>query len=260
MTIIEAIILGVVQGLTEFLPVSSSGHLVLLQKAFGINEGTMLFTIMLHIGTLISIFIVFWKDIVEMIKKPFSKLALLIIIATIPTVVIALLLKDVVENAFSSASYLGYGFLLTGIILWSVESMKPGTKELKEMTYLNAVIIGVAQGFAIFPAISRSGSTIAGALFQKLDRKFAARFSFLMSIPAILGSLVFQAKDIIGEGIAVEWVPVLIGTLAAAISGYLAIRLMMQIISKYSLKYFSVYVFILGAFVLIDQNFLGWIF
>lgn len=260
MSIVEAIILGIVQGITEFLPVSSSGHLVLLQKVFGINEGAMLFTIMLHVGTLASVFIVFWKDILEMIKKPFSKMSLLIVCATIPTVIIALLLEDTVESAFSSASYLGYGFLITGIILWTVESMKPGQKELKEMTFVNALIIGVAQGFAIFPAVSRAGSTIAGALFQGLDRKFAARFSFLMSIPAILGSLVFQIKDILGSNVTIDWMPIIVGTVVAAISGYLAIRLMMQIIAKQSLKIFAVYVFVLGTLVLLDQYFIGWIF
>jgi undecaprenyl-diphosphatase len=260
MTVFEAILLGLVQGLTEFLPVSSSGHLVLLQKMFGISEGAMLFTIMLHIGTLISIFVVFWKDILNMIRNPISKLSLLIISATIPTVLIALILKDAVEVAFSSASFLGYGFLLTGIILWSVESKASGSKELEEMTFLNAILIGVAQGFAIFPAVSRSGSTIAGALFQNLDRKFAARFSFLMSIPAILGSLVFQGKDLIGTDVNLDWTPILIGTLVAAVSGYLAIRLMMDIISKHSLKYFAVYVFILGGVVLMDQYFFRIIF
>lgn len=260
MSIVEAVVLGIVQGLTEFLPVSSSGHLVLLQKVFGISEGAMLFTIMLHVGTLLSIFIVFWKDIVQMIKQPLSKLSLLIVCATIPTVLIALLLKDSVEAAFSSAAYLGYGFLLTGIILWFVESIKPGNKGLDKMTFKNALLIGAAQGLAIFPAVSRSGSTIAGALFQKLDRKFAARFSFLMSIPAILGSLVFQVKDIVGTNMEIEWMPIIVGTVVAAIFGYLAIRIMMEVIAKHSLKYFAVYVFILGTFVLLDQNFLGWIF
>jgi undecaprenyl-diphosphatase len=260
MTIIEAIVLGIVQGLTEFLPVSSSGHLVLLQKVFQINEGAMLFTIMLHFGTLISIFIVFRNDIFEMIKSPLSKLSLMIISATIPTVLIALLLKDLVEDAFSSASTLGFGFLFTGVLLWTVDSIKPGKKELKEMTFINAILIGIAQGLAIFPAVSRSGSTIAGALFQNFDRRYAAKFSFLMSIPAILGSLVFQVKDIVGTELSIEWTPVIIGTLVAAASGYFAIRFMMEVITKKSLKYFSVYVFVLGGLVLLDQYFFGYVF
>lgn len=150
--------------------------------------------------------------------------------------------------------------MLTGIILWAVDSIKPGNKELKEMTLLNALLIGTAQGLAIFPAISRSGSTIAGALFQNLDRRFAAKFSFLMSIPAILGSLVFQVKDIVGTELNIEWIPVIIGTIVAAVSGYLAIRFMMEMIAKKSLKYFSIYVFILGGIVLLDQYIFGWVF
>jgi len=253
MSIIEAIILGVVQGLTEFLPVSSSGHLVLLQSLFGIEEGTLFFTSMLHIGTLVAIFIVFWKDILDMLKKPLQKLSIYIVVATLPTVLIALVLKDYVESAFETGSTLGFGFIITGTLLWIVESKKPGKKKIDEMKPMNAVWIGLAQGFAIFPAVSRSGSTIAGALFQNLDRKFAAKFSFLMSIPAILGSLVFQLKDLKEAGATGTLTPVIVGTLAAAISGYFAIKWMMDLIQKKSLKMFSIYVYILGAFVLLDQ-------
>jgi len=253
MTFLQAIILGLVQGLTEFLPVSSSGHLVLLQRLFGIDEGTLFFTTMLHVGTLVSVIIVFWSDLWAMIKKPFGKFPVLIVITTIPTVLIALLLKDSIEEAFASASTLGFGFLITGALLWTVESIRPGHKKLEEMTPLNAIVIGTLQGLAIFPAVSRSGSTIAGALFQNLDRRFAARFSFIMSIPAILGSLVFQVKDLVAVGMEGDMLPVLVGTLVAAISGYLAIKLMLEIIAKKSLKVFSIYVWILAVFVLMDQ-------
>lgn len=245
--------MGIIQGLTEFLPVSSSGHLVLFQKLFGISEGTLLFTTMLHVGTLASVVVVFWKDILEIIRKPFSKLTLLLIAATIPTVIIALVLKDSVEAAFQSASTLGIGFLITGIVLWGVESAKPGNKVLKEMSWKDALVIGVAQGFAIFPAVSRSGSTIAGALFQKLDRKFAARFSFLLSMPAIMGSIVFQVKDIVAVGQSSEVLPIIVGTLVAAISGFFAIKLMLDIITRKSLKIFAYYVFGLGSLILLDQ-------
>jgi undecaprenyl-diphosphatase len=253
MSIIQGIILGIVQGLTEFLPVSSSGHLVLLQRLFGIDEGTLFFTIMVHVGTLLAVVIVFKNDIWDMLKKPFQKLSIYIVIATLPTIVIALLLKDFVESAFDTGSTLGFGFIITGTLLWVVESKKPGHKELKEMKPRHAIIMGIAQGFAIFPAVSRAGSTIAGGLFQGLDRRFAAKFSFLMSIPAILGSLVFQFKDLMEVDSLGAMGPIIAGTLAAAISGYFAIKLMMELIAKKSLKIFSVYVYILGAFVLIDQ-------
>jgi undecaprenyl-diphosphatase len=253
MNIFQAVILGLVQGVTEFIPISSSGHLVLLQKIFGVDEGSMLFTIMLHLGTLLSVFFVFWRDIVEIIKRPFSKMPLWILSATIPTVLIALVFKSHIESAFSSASTLGIGFLATGCILWSVESMAPGKKVLGTMTWKDSLVVGMAQGIALMPAISRSGSTIAGGLFCGLDRNFAAKFSFLMSIPAILGSIVFQIADVSKSGQSFELMPILIGTVVAALSGFLAIRFMLSVISKKSLKIFSYYLFVIGFFVLTDQ-------
>ncbi len=241
------------QGLTEFLPVSSSGHLVLLQKIFGITEGTMIFTTMMHVGTLFSVLVVFWKDILEIIRRPLGRLPVMIVVATIPTVIIALILKDSIEEAFATAAFLGVGFILTGIILWSVELIKPGQKTVEAMSWKHAVLIGVAQGIAIFPAVSRSGSTIAGALFCGLDRKFAARFSFLMSIPAIVGSIVFQFKDILESSETIEMLPVVVGTLVSAAAGFLAIKMMLNIIAKQKLRIFSYYVFALGILVLADQ-------
>ena len=256
MSILQGIILGIIQGLTEFLPVSSSGHLVLLQRLFGIEEGTLFFTIMVHVGTLLAVVIIFKKDIWDMLKKPFQKLSIYIVIATLPTIAIALLLKDFVESAFDTGSTLGFGFIITGSLLWLVESKQAGHKALKEMKVRDAIVMGLAQGAAIFPAVSRAGSTIAGGLFQGLDRRFAAKFSFLMSIPAILGSLVFQLKDLTEVETLGSFAPIMAGTLAAGLSGYFAIKLMMELIAKKSLKIFSVYVFILGGFVLIDQFFL----
>jgi undecaprenyl-diphosphatase len=253
MTILQGIILGIVQGLTEFLPVSSSGHLVLLQRLFSIDEGTLFFTTMVHVGTLVAVVVIFKDDIWDMLKKPFQKLSIYIVIATLPTIVIALLLKDFVEAAFNTGSSLGIGFIITGTLLWLVESKKPGQKILKDMKGKHAIIMGIAQGAAIFPGVSRAGSTITGGLFQGLDRRFAAKFSFLMSIPAILGSLVFQFKDLTQVESLGALGPVILGSVAAGISGYFAIKLMMDLIAKKSLKIFSIYVYILGAFVLVDQ-------
>jgi undecaprenyl-diphosphatase len=258
--LLQAVILGLVQGLTEFLPVSSSGHLVLLQKVFGISEGTMIFTTMMHVGTLFSVLVVFWKDIVEIMRRPLSRLPVLIVVATIPTVIIALIFKNAIEEAFAAATFLGVGFLLTGVILWSVELIKPGQKTVEEMSWKHAVLIGVAQGVAIFPAVSRSGSTIAGALFCGLDRKFAARFSFLMSIPAIVGSIVFQFKDIISSSESIDMFPVVVGTLVSAVAGFMAIKMMLNIIAKQRLRIFAYYVFALGILVLADQLFFRIVF
>lgn len=244
------------------MPVSSSGHLVLVQKIFGIEEeGILLLDTMLHVGTLIAVIGVFWKDIVSMIKKPFSKLPMYIVAATIPTVIIALLLQDHVAKAFSTASTLGFGFIITGLILMLVEMGKSGHKDIDSMTIKDTLIIGIAQGIAIFPAISRSGMTIAGALSQKLDRKFAARFSFLMSIPAIVGSIVFQMDDLVMAIQTPGFVgPMIAGTLAATLSGFFAINSMLRVLTKGNLKGFAYYVIVLGGFVLVDQFFLHILF
>jgi undecaprenyl-diphosphatase len=260
MNTFEAILLGLVQGLTEFLPISSSGHLVLLQKMLGIEEPTILFDTMLHVGTLIAVFAVLWQDVWKLLKKPFQKMTGLLIIATIPTVIFALLFNDFIEDAFHSARFLGFEFLITAAALIIAEflSRRAGeTKNEDKMNWLDALIIGVMQAVSIIPAVSRSGMTLSGALSRKLDRGLAARFSFLMSIPAILGALVFQAKDIFGETAAAEAgigiVPMIAGVAAAAIVGFIAIRFMLKIVKEKSLIGFAIYVAVLGVLILIDQ-------
>jgi undecaprenyl-diphosphatase len=203
MNTLEAVILGLVQGLTEFLPVSSSGHLVLAQKLLGVTEPALLFDTMLHLGTLVACFIVLWKDIWALLRRPFQRLTALLVVATIPTVVIALLFKDTIEAAFHSGSTLGWEFLATATILLVAERLAAGAEKGRgegEMSWLDAIIIGVLQGnrdharrLAVGPHDRRS----PGA---KLDRAFAARFSFLLSIPAILGAVVFQGKDLLEGG------------------------------------------------------------
>ncbi len=260
MDIASAVILGIVQGLTEFLPVSSSGHLVLVQKLLGISEPPLLMDTMLHFGTLIAVFIVLWKDILSILKKPFQRLTWLLIAATVPTVAIALLFKDMIESAFASGATLGWEFLVTAAVLFVSEKLAarrtaPRRTDV-DMSYLDAGIIGVLQGVAIMPAISRSGLTIAGALARGLDRSFAARFSFLMSIPAILGAVVFQSKDLIKGASAGASVglPVVVGTVVAMLVGIAAVKFMMKIIREGSMIGFAVYVSILGVLVLLDQH------
>jgi len=274
MNIIEAVILGIVQGLTEFLPVSSSGHLVLLQKIFGINEPGLFFDTMLHLGTLIAVFAVLWKDIWELLKKPFQKLTGFLIIATIPAVIAALLFKDPIENLFESAQLLGFCFLITTILLitaeclchnlniknlFAVKSQKKENLNLKDaskMTWVHAVIIGLMQAIAIPPGISRSGATISGALFCKLDRDFAARFSFLLSIPAILGAVVLHSKDLVSGKIVsqdINIISVIAGTLAAAAVGFFAVKFMIKIIREKSLLGFAIYTAVLGLIIILDQ-------
>lgn len=258
MTVLQGIILGLIQGLGEFLPISSSGHLVLFQKLFGLKEGVLTFDIAVHLATLIGVFYVLWDDILYILKKPFNKLTYLIIAGTIPTAIIAFAFGDIIEYFFTSGSSLGVGFILTGIALWYAESVKSKNKTLNETTYFDASIVGIAQGIAILPGISRSGFTLAGSLIRGLNREFAVKYSFLLSIPAILGAAAKDGYEIIKAGSAAQleaigaW-PLLAGMLTAAITGYISIRFMLKKISKINLKIFSVYVFILGILVFITQ-------
>ena len=258
MSILEAIVLGIVQGLTEFLPVSSSGHLVLLQNIFGISEPQLFFDTMLHLGTLVAVVIVMRKEIIDLFKKPFHNLGYLVI-ATVPAVIVALLLNDLVEGAFAG-TYLGYGFLFTAIVLTLAEMLsKRRRQKRRSVSAGSAVTMGIMQAIAIFPGVSRSGSTIAGGLASGLDRKKAASFSFLMSIPVILGSVLLQGYKVVGSNVSVEWAPTIIGAICAAVSGYFAVRFMLALIQKKRLYGFAVYVLILGIFVLLDQYVLGMI-
>lgn len=256
MSILDSIILGFVQGLTEFLPISSSGHLVLFQKILGIQGSSLLFDTLLHIGTLIAVFVVFWDDIVEMVKDPFhNRLLGLIIIGTIPTAAIGLAFKNLFDKLFASGSTLGFEFIISGIILWYADSVRVRwPKKLEQTSMGDAFFVGIMQGVAILPAISRSGLTIAGSLFRGLDKKFAAKFSFLMSIPAILGAAVVQVKDI---NMAAENTPIftmILGVIVAAIVGYIAIKFMVDLIVRGKLKGFSIYLFIIGLYVILDQH------
>lgn len=254
--------LGAVQGLTEFLPVSSSGHLVLLQKIFGIAEPVLLFDTMVHVGTLIAVFIVLRADIRAILRRIIQPLTGYLILATIPTVIVALIFKDMIEEAFRSAAFLGYSFLFTALALLVSEQISRGSENTKPqaaMNWFDALVIGICQGIAIIPGVSRSGLTLSGALSRRLDRDFAARFVFLLSIPAILGALVLQLKDIAGgEGVSTAGIgpaPIIAGTLTAALVGFFAIQFMLRIVKTRSLRGFALYVAILGVLVLADQHF-----
>lgn len=256
MSIFQAAFLGAIQGVCEFLPISSSGHLVLFQQLMGLQEGSQLFDVMLHLGTLLAVFIVLFKDIVLIIKHPTGKTMRLLIVATIPTVIIAVLFKKPLDAAFSTGRFLGISFIFTALLLLVAENYGGGKKRLKETKYTDSVKIGIFQGVALLPGVSRSGSTIAGSLLSGLDRNFAARFSFLMSIPAILGAVVLEGKDLISGGLSnVQWTPIAVGVAVAAVTGILSIKLMLRIIKKASLKGFSIYLFIIGLLVLVDQLF-----
>lgn len=268
MTYLEAIILGLVQGLAEFLPISSSGHLALIQQAFGISEdNVLLFAVLLHVGTLVSVFIVYWKDIWELIvelcltfkdiftgkglrleERPVRKLGVMIIIATIPTGIIGLLFNDFFDSLYNSVVPIGVGLLITGCLLTVAEKMNAADKQIEKMKYKDALIVGIVQGIAICPGISRSGSTLFGSLMCNLDRTFAVKFVFLISIPSILGSAILEAPAALEQGMNMaDFGPILVGMVVAAVSGLIAIKTMIKVVSSKKLNYFSYYVWILGA-------------
>jgi len=254
MTLLEAILLGIVQGLAEFLPISSSGHLALGQYLFGIDEGNLAFIIVVHVGTLIPVIVVFRRAIWELIKKPFQKMTYLLIVATIPAAIVGIFFEDVIEVALASISFLAAGFVLTGVVLILTDRFRKNTKKSDEITYLDAVLIGIAQAVAVFPGISRSGATIAASLSRGIVREDAAKFAFLMSIPAILGALLLQILHVARGNVLLEdlnFINLGAGFVAAALSGYLAINFMLAAVKKAKLSYFAYYVLVLAAVIVI---------
>ena len=272
MTYIQAIILGLAQGLSEFLPISSSGHLALLQYFFGIDaENVLPFAVLLHLGTLISVFIVYWKDIVDLIKElgavikdictgkglrananPTRRLGFMIIVATIPTAIIGLLFNNLFNALYLSLIAIGTGLLITGTILVIAERMGKSNKGIKEMKFRHAFFVGLMQGVAICPGISRSGSTLFGGLITGLNREFAVKFAFLISIPSILGSVIVEAPDAFKAGMDMSLIgPVLVGVIVSAVAGLIAIKAMIKLVSNKNLMGFSIYTWALGIAVIV---------
>ena len=255
MGILESIILGIVQGLTEFLPVSSSGHLVLLHNIFGFSEPQLFYDTMLHFGTLIAVVVVLWKNILDLFRKPIMLLYL--VIATIPAIIVTLLFSDFIELTFTGM-FLGYEFLLTAIILTAAELLSNRVRKKRNINAGISLGMGAMQAISILPAVSRSGSTIAGGLALGVDRKEVATFSFLMSIPAILGSVALQGYEVLKQNaIPVDLLPTIIGMVCAAVSGYFAIKFMIALVSRKRLYGFAIYVALLGILVLLDQYVFG---
>ncbi len=268
MTTVQAIILGIVQGLTEFLPVSSSGHLVLFSQLFNVQESSLVFEVMVHVGTLLAVLVVFraevWSLIAAFFKllhkpgdakrlvndDPGCRLLLAIVLGTIPAVVVALVLKEQIEQLFSNSLFVGFMLILTGTILYVTERHEVTTKEMSKMSVKDAIIIGCGQAVAIIPGISRSGTTIAVGLFRGLDRESAARFSFLLAIPTILGALVLSLKNLFSGTGAMGTGVLAAGFVAAALTGYVAIQFLLDMIKKGKLIWFSYYTWAIGALVI----------
>lgn len=250
----EALLLGLIQGLTEFLPISSSGHLVIFGNLLNINNQGITFEVFVHFGTLLAIFFAFKDDIISILKKPFQKLTYLIIAGSIPTAIIGLTFKDIFEEMFSSLLVVGFALIITGILLWVAEMMKNSNKNLLRMRYFDAVLIGIAQAAAITPGISRSGSTIAMSLFLGVERKTAARYSFLLAIPAVLGATLLKLLDLFKEPSTMMFVgPYILGTIMATVSGYFAIKVLLKLLEERKLKYFSIYCWAVGILIILTN-------
>ena len=268
MDILQGIIIGIVQGLTEFLPVSSSAHLVFIQNILGV-ESSLAFDTFLHLGTLIAVLWFFRYDIIKMLSAwilsledliqgrfkegfysdPYKRLAWYVILATIPVGIVGVLFEDSVDALFSGALYVPAFFLfVTGTILYLSQRMASGNINLNNITKKEALWMGLGQACAILPGLSRSGTTIAAGLTIGLDKEFAAKFSFILSIPAILGAFLLQAKDI-GSALDVNFLPVFLGFIASIIAGYLAIKWMLDLIKNRSLDIFAYYCWVVGIVV-----------
>jgi undecaprenyl-diphosphatase len=241
LTLFQAAILGLVQGLTEFLPVSSSGHLVIFQSLFGLTgdqNGVIAFDVMLHLGTLLAVIMVFNKDITNIVLGRDWELVKLLILATLPTIIIGVPIRGVVASTFLSLTFVGCALIFTGVILWLTQYIR--TPEHKDISWRKSLLIGFSQIFALFPGVSRSGMTIATGLFLKVDRYYAARFSFLMSIPAILGAAILEVPHLTKVSSDAMF-SILAGTVVAAVTGYLAIKWMLHIVQRGQIKWFGVY-------------------
>jgi undecaprenyl-diphosphatase len=270
---IEAIILGIIQGLTEFLPVSSSGHLVLFQQLFGLKEAELFFDVCVHLGTLLAVIVVFHREIQNIIgalwrlissagqketilqqveSDPDLKMALLIVIGSIPTAVLGLMFHGIADQLFSSSFFTGLMLLVTGLLLWLTRRAKPGhpAMDIEGFSRTKAFIIGMVQGLAIIPGISRSGSTISIGLLLGIDRETAARYSFLLSIPAIVGAGALSLKDGLSQTDPVIRHS-LLGAAAAALVGYGALKVLLSVVKKGHLYVFAPYCWLVGILAIV---------
>ena len=268
MTYFMSILMGIIQGVAEFLPISSSGHLALFQTFFGMEnmeEKYMFFTVLLHFGTLISVCMVYWRDIVEMIREfflgiaalagrkdtgvappPARRMVMLIIIATVPLCVMVFL-QDAVNQLFSNSIMVSCALLATGFILFFSDRMARGHKTAKNATVADALIVGCGQALAVIPGLSRSGTTISVGMMRGFDRAFAVRFSFLMSLPAVLGANVLEIKDALASNFPIEELPMyLVGVAVSAVVGYFAIRLVKSLSDKGKFGKFAYYCWAVG--------------
>ncbi len=250
MEIWQAIVLGLVQGFAEFLPISSSGHLILLSNWFGIEDNVIFYSVMLHLGTLVPVIIVLWKQILDVFKKPF-KLFGCLVLATIPAGIIGIVFSKVLDLdlLFSQNIWLlSISFLFTAGEMIFSEIRAKKAQMVNEINVKSAFIMGCGQAVGVFPGISRSGSTLTAGTLAKVDKTHNANFTFLMSIPIILAAVLMEGLDFVqgGGAIGIDFLPLALGVLTAMISGYIAITFMLKIIKKANYKWFSVYLVLIS--------------
>ncbi|MBA3071230.1 MAG: undecaprenyl-diphosphatase UppP [Nitrospirae bacterium] len=247
---VEAIILGIVQGLTEFLPVSSTAHLILLPWFFGWKGDidSLTFDVALHAGTLLALISCFWKDWVEILLNN-RKLLALLVVATLPAGIAGILLKDVVETTLRSPLIIVFTLVLFGIVMLISERWKRG-REIKDMTFSDAIIIGVSQAVALIPGVSRSGITISAGLFRGLEREASARFSFILSTPVIFGAALLEGRKLISNAGNYDLNLFMAGVVTSAVTGYIAIKFLLYFLRKHSLNIFVYYRFVLALIII----------
>lgn len=257
--LLSVILLALIQGLTEFLPVSSSGHLTVAQYFLpSFDEPDLLLDVWLHLGTLFATLFAFRHKLLHLTRSLWEKSRVqdrkmigLLIVGSVPTAVIGLVFKEQLERAFDTPWAVGMDLILTGLILAAAAQFSKNQKKTRDITILIALAIGLVQGFAIMPGISRSGSTIAMAMLLGVQASVAAEFSFLLSLPAIAGALVLQSRDLIGQPGQTEPYLLVIGMVLAMVSGYLALRWFLKLVARGKLLPFAIYCMLLGSFFLL---------
>lgn len=257
MSIIEAILLGLVQGLTEFIPVSSSGHLVIIQELFGVEGGGLSFDVALHSGTLLALVIYFHKDIWQLFlgllgKNDHQRLAWLIVLATVPAALVGVAIQDLAESSLRSPGLAAANLMIVGGLMIWAERLIAGRQKLTSLLEVNrrqALVMGVAQAAALVPGVSRAGGTITAGLFMGMERVAATRFSFLMAIPITFGAVIKVLLDGGGQELSGEPVIFSVGIIVSLLSGLLAIRFLLRFLSKHSLRIFAYYRIGLGLLV-----------
>lgn len=250
-----AIILGVIQGIAEFLPISSKGHLVIAERLLGVRDNNLPLTIALHVGTLASILVVYRRDVLPALKNP--RLVAAVIAATLPLVIVGLFVKDIVEPLYQSPFFAGCGLLVTALLIGLMPRVERGATPVQDVSWKQGLIVGLFQSCAVLPGVSRSGTTIFGGLTAGLTREAAANFSFYIAVPAIAGAAVLHAKELLSGGSrGLAPGPTLVGTLTSFVVGVMALRLLLGLVSRRKLHWFAWYCAALGAAVIVWQ--LAW--